>query len=212
MSLFLRDKTHQHLEKFHHSITKSLQGKGLTLADGQDIFNCVLEDYPELAHYLADDADIVHFVDFERGVSKIANEADSTLMAAERQAVAHLRKVPVGEEEAEQEAQTPEANKNMTYFEELRLRKKHRSEPQEYIDVGIVQSTSCSIEHLFSDSKHILTDQRKNMSPILFEAILYLKKNRNLWNAETVAKALNRNDDQIRNVELDDDVYYEVEE
>jgi hypothetical protein len=95
-------------------------------------------------------------------------------------------------------------------FEELRLRKKRRCEPQEYIDVGIIQSTSCSIERIFSDSKHILTDQRKNMSPILFEAILYLKKNRSLWSAETVAKALKRKDD--RNVELDEDMYYEVEE
>lgn len=127
--------------------------------------------------------------------------------------MAHLWKVPVGEEEAEQEAQTPEgANKNMTYFEELRLCKTLWSEPQEYIDIGIVQSTSCSIERLFSDSKYILTDQRKSMSPILFEAIIYLKKNRYLWNAETVAKALKRKDDQIQDMELDDDMYYEVEE
>jgi hypothetical protein len=50
------------------------------------------------------------------------------------------------------------------------------------------------------------------MSPILFEAILYLKKNHRLWNAETVAKALRRKDDEIRNLELDDDMHYEVEE
>jgi hypothetical protein len=100
---------------------------------------------------------------------------------------------------------------NITYFEELRLRKKRRSEPQEYIDIGIVQSTSCSIERLFSDSKHILTDQRKNMSPVLFEAILYLKRNRSLWNAETVAKALKRKDEDVRNLVLDDDMFYELE-
>jgi hypothetical protein len=130
---------------------------------------------------------------------------------AERGAVAHLRKAPpVNDEEVEQEVETLDGKENITYFEELRLRKKRRCEPQEYIDVGIIQSTSCSIERIFSDSKHILTDQRKNMSPILFEAILYLKKNRSLWSAETVAKALKRKDD--RNVELDEDMYYEVEE
>ena len=49
------------------------------------------------------------------------------------------------------------------------------------------------------------------MSLILFEAILYLKRNRTLWNAETVAKALRRKDDEIRILDLDDDMYYEVE-
>jgi hypothetical protein len=131
------------------------------LAEGRDIFNGVLEDY--LGHYLADNADIVHCVDFERGVCKVASGADCTLTAAERRAVAHLRKAPtVNDEEVEQEVETPEDKENITYYEELRLRKKRRCEPQEYIDVEIVQSTSCSIERIFSDSKYVLTDQRKN--------------------------------------------------
>jgi hypothetical protein len=203
-------RAYKHLEKFH-SITVSLQEKGLTLAEGRDIFNGVLEDYLDLSHYLADNADIVHCVDFERGVYKLASGADSTLTVAERGAVAHLRKAPpVNDEEVEQEVKTLDDKENITYFEELHLRKKRRCEPQEYIDVGIIQSTSCSIERIFSDSKHILTDQRKNMSSILFEAILYLKKNHSLWSAEMVAKALKCEDD--RNVELDEDMYYEVEE
>jgi hypothetical protein len=203
-------RSYDQLEKFHN-ITKSLQEKGLSLAEGREIFNGVLEDYPDLTHYLADDSAIVHCVDFERGVCKIANGAHSTLTAAERQAVAHLRKFPVSEEEVP-EGQTLQANPKMTYFEELRLRKKRRNEPQEYINVQIVQSTSCSIERLFSDSKYILTDYRKSMSPILFQAILFLKKNKYLWNAETVAKALHRKDDETQDLQLDDDMYYEVEE
>jgi hypothetical protein len=196
------------LEKFQ-SISISLQERGLTLADGRDIFNGVLEEYPKLRHYLADDADIVHSINFERGVYKLAI-AETTLSAVERQAVNHLRRDGHENEEDEDQVETP-ADANLTYFEELCLRKKRRCEPQEYIDVGIVQSTSCSIERLFSDSKHILTDQRKNMSPILFEAILFLKRNCSLWNAKTVAKALKRKDDEIRNLELDDDMYYETE-
>jgi hypothetical protein len=202
-------RAYKHLERFH-SITISLQEKGLTLADGRDIFNGVLEDYPELSHYLADDADIVHSIDFESGVYKLAIQAEPTLSVAKRQAVNHLRKGgDVANEEDKEQAET--AEDNLTYSEQIRLRKKRRCEPQEYIDVGIIQSTSCSIEHLFSDSKHILTDQRKNMSPILFEAILYLKRNCTLWNAETVAKALRRKDDENGILDLDDDMYYEVE-
>jgi hypothetical protein len=74
-------RAYRHLEKFH-SITISLQEKGLTLAEGRDIFNGVLEDYPNLCHYLADDADIVHSVDFERGIYKLAIGAKTTLSAA----------------------------------------------------------------------------------------------------------------------------------
>jgi hypothetical protein len=202
-------RAYNHLEKFH-SITISLQEKGLTLAEGRDIFNCLLEDYPELSHYLADDADIVHSVDFERAVYKLGTGANSAaLTVAEQHAVNHLRTGSVNEDI---EAEMQEDTTSLTYFEELRRRKKRRSEPQDYIDVKIIQSTSCTIERLFSDSKHILTDQRKSMSPILFEAILYLKKNRSLWTAETVANARRREAGQNQNLELDDDIYYEQEE
>ena len=154
----------------------------------------------------------MHCVDFERGIYKLAIGAETTLSAAERQAVSHLRRGRDHADEDEDEEQVEgRVDDNITYFEELHLQKKRRSESQEYIDIGIVQSTSCSIERLFSDSKHILTDQRKNMSPVLFEAILYLKRNRSLWNAETVAKALKRKDEDVRNLVLDDDMFYELE-
>jgi hypothetical protein len=95
------NRAYKHLEKFH-SITVSFQEKGLTLADGRDIFNCVLEDYPDLSHYLADDTDIVHCVDFEHAVCKLASGNDSALTMAKRQAVAHLLKAPVNEEAGEE--------------------------------------------------------------------------------------------------------------
>jgi hypothetical protein len=79
----VKGRAYKHLKKFH-SITVSLQEKGLTLAEGHNIFNGVLEDYPDLTHYLANDVDIVHCVNFERAVCKLASGTDSALTMAER--------------------------------------------------------------------------------------------------------------------------------
>ena len=45
------------------------------------------------------------------------------------------------------------------------------------------------MERLWSIARYILTDQRANMSPILFETILFLKFNAGLWDPLTVQKA-----------------------
>lgn len=48
-------------------------------------------------------------------------------------------------------------------------------------------------------AKHILTDTRKNTSPMLFEALIFLKVNRSLWDATTVGKAMGRTQEQHKN-------------
>jgi len=47
------------------------------------------------------------------------------------------------------------------------------------------------------------------MSPILFEALLYLKKNVSFWNMQTVAKAMKLKDEELQEqLERDDDRVY----
>ena len=41
-----------------------------------------------------------------------------------------------------------------------------------------------------STSKNIMSDERKNMSPVMFETFLFLHKNNHLWDMEDVAKAI----------------------
>ena len=47
------------------------------------------------------------------------------------------------------------------------------------------------VERLWSIAKHILTESRSATAPILFEAILFLRINRELWNEFTVIEAWN---------------------
>ena len=59
-----------------------------------------------------------------------------------------------------------------------------------YIDLAFVSSTSNTVERLFSMARLILTDYRKSMAPIVFEALLMLKVNHRLWDISDVAKAM----------------------
>ena len=79
---------------------------------------------------------------------------------------------------------------------------------RDYIDVSFIPCTSNACERLFSESKYILTPQRARTSPILFEALLFLKKNDRLWDMKEVVMALKRTL-KAEVTEQDGDDYYE---
>ena len=54
------------------------------------------------------------------------------------------------------------------------------------------EQASVSCKRLVSIAKHILTCVRKSTSPLVFEAILFLKMNRHFWNDVIVGKAMGR--------------------
>ena len=49
--------------------------------------------------------------------------------------------------------------------------------------------TSNIAEQLFSSARHIFSDNRKKMTPVNLEAILFLKANKKLWDAQVVKQA-----------------------
>jgi hypothetical protein len=61
-----------------------------------------------------------------------------------------------------------------------------------YVNLDVIPGTSVNCERLFSLAKHIMTDTRKSATPILFEALLFLKVNYDLWDAYSVGKAMGR--------------------
>ena len=61
-----------------------------------------------------------------------------------------------------------------------------------YVNLDVIPGTSVNCERLFSLAKHIMTDTRKITTPILFEALLLLKVNYDLWDAYSVGKAMGR--------------------
>jgi hypothetical protein len=58
-----------------------------------------------------------------------------------------------------------------------------------YVDLQFLLSTLNVVERLFSLGRLILTD-KKSMSPIVFEVMLYLQKNREYWSVIDVAQAM----------------------
>ena len=61
-----------------------------------------------------------------------------------------------------------------------------------YENFDVIPGTSINCERLFSLAKHIMTDTRKSTTPILFEVLLFLKVNYDLWDAYSVGKAMGR--------------------
>ncbi len=54
-----------------------------------------------------------------------------------------------------------------------------------------VIGSAAEVERLWSVAKHILTESRSGLAPIVFESILFLRFNRELWNEFTVIEAWN---------------------
>ena len=74
---------------------------------------------------------------------------------------------------------------------------KHKKEAKEqgskYVaSIHAVMGTAATVEQVWSQADEVLTKRRSNMSPLLFECILYLKFNRDLWDMDDIAEANRR--------------------
>lgn len=59
-----------------------------------------------------------------------------------------------------------------------------------------VKGSGAEVERLWSHAGHVMTKDRSSMSPLVFEAIMYLKYNRRLWNLTDVVEANKRRKSQ----------------
>ena len=203
------DELNKHLSNFQ-SVTKSLQLKDMSTLQVREVFDGMLEQdqYPEMKNYLSARADIVNNPDFESGLNKILGNAHFSMTPSERDATSLLLNNRIsGWGNAHDESKSE--SENISYFEKIRKRKRCRlsDEQVRYIDCSFCVATSNTVERLFSACKHILTDQRKHMSPIMFEALIFLKVNQKFWDVSMVAMAMKKN--QPRGVERDLDMFYE---
>jgi hypothetical protein len=181
------------LEKFEllEKVTKELQRTGTTPDIARALFDQLIEDFPCMSKYLAADANIVHKKHFDEGLIKILRSNKSMLNLAQTQAVSSLLKETVLDEVIEIQDSEP-----VDYVE--RAIKKHRiigNTRSSYIDCRFLVATTNTVERLFSTSRSIMTYQRSKMSPIMFEAILFLKINRSFWDLKTVISAVKKNDE-----------------
>ncbi len=112
---------------------------------------------------------------------------------SENRATAKLRK---------EEAKMVAENQTYTSVEQrLAKRRKILVADGEYADCRFVLGSSAECERLFSMAQYIFCQNRRSISPIVLESILFLKLNERFWDAGLVSEAINsgctRNNDEI---------------
>ena len=128
---------------------------------------------------------------FLSGVSKIQERKFTSLTDAEKEACAHLKKAeaeaPPGDDVDNDANRIP-----LSMQERIKRRKQETSDNNEdiYMNVDSICGSAAEVERLWSIAKYILTDQRKSMTPQMFEALLFLKINERFWDLALVQKAM----------------------
>ena len=186
----------------HLSCTLKLQEENITLKTSRDLFDRLITDYPAMSHHLAVDANIVHTKEFDSAVLKVLNNKESELSELEKTVISDLENIDA-------DPVILENNNEQLSYAELALRDA-REQPQttsNYIDLNFLPTTSILVERLFSAAKFVLTDCRKSMYPVHFEASLFLKVNRELWSVETLNCMLQTVDEDMDILEEQQDTF-----
>lgn len=85
-------------------------------------------------------------------------------------------------------------------------RRKMISSGGKYRDCSFILGSVATIERLWSIAGNVLMNHRKEMTPIVFEALLFLRTNKQYWNEHTVKEAwrMNKSEAVRRRLEEDD--------
>jgi hypothetical protein len=181
-----------------------LQKEGMSFLEVRELFQEVLEDFPDFKHYLADDANIVEDPLLEKAIVRIIKGLP--LSDEQKQAAARLLKCEAGGDnflpvtdnnQSSDDVTDEDGEPKESYIQNLERHLKQQKTMQSetelaYCNLKMIPGTSVNCERHFSLAKHILTDTRKQTTPALFEALLTLKVNREWWDEYSVAAAMKR--------------------
>lgn len=185
-----------------NAVVVRLQTRLLTLSEGRELIDELIDESetkstvpgshwyrnPLTKEYIASDSRKISDKDFVNAVSKLQKRQANTLTPAER------RKV--------QKFLTPTAasdvDHNLSLAERLKKKSTGIKRKADESDLNKIKTDSCldhviasaaEVERLWSIARYILIDLRAKMAPILLEAILFLRYNRDLWDESTVMEA-----------------------
>ena len=202
-------------------VTKELQHKGIGLQEVREIFDSVLKDNRFKSAFkrtIGPRSVLIKNPAFESALLKLTDDGNARLSDAEADSCQKLL-IQAEDEESEDDTE-PETleevlahrAKKRKLQEEKRKQQKQSgrlSSNRAYRDPSkFICATSNCCERLFSEAKYILVPHRSAMSPILFEALLFLKKNKRFWGLDLVARAMKAKPTSSQ-LERDDDLFYE---
>ena len=113
---------------------------------------------------------------FENGIFKIQEGKKADLSEDEREACRHVLLNTVDDNTV------PDPDNMGDYLESLK--KKPRLEDSDYGNVSIFLGSCAEVERVWSIASYVLTNTQANMTPALFETVLFLKYN---WSFVTLA-------------------------
>jgi hypothetical protein len=209
-------KNHGHLKEIN-AVTVFMQTRLLSLAQCRGaldmMINQIQENKTRLGHVFYGctftasrtlaDSHLAPNADFESGVVKIQNGAENDLTADERVAVESLARV-CDEDDDGDDLAVPTSPVNMQ--ERLRRMNDRGNEKSRYVDCDFIFGSAAEVERLWSVADFILRDQRKAMTPQLFEALIFLKVNKRFWGLNDVCLAMKEAKSAMAEKRIADDI------
>ena len=161
--------------------SKFLQSHDPNIVNMISVRNCfddLITSFPDMAHHLGQNASIVHCPDFETGVLKVL-KGQVKLTQGEKNALKHFEigalshsSAQVMRDDDESSLNETDAQKWVRMAEESKQTKRIQTS---YRPLSHLCPSSIICESLFSDAKHIMTADRRNMDPSTLEMLLFLK-------------------------------------
>ncbi len=128
--------------------------------------------------------------DFETGIAKIQSESEQTMMQAEKRACKAFRKDANLRDESDLTVDSDKEDFFLREFEKAKRQKTNESSGQsDYINCNFIIGSAAVVESIWSMYDAFNSKRHHGMSPITVEMILFLKKNKDLWGIEDVARA-----------------------
>ena len=193
--------------------TKYMQTRKLPLAQCRESLNMLIQDVEEGRNdrnsvmyrcplgkiYISEDAELLRDPLFESGVCKIQNGTTELMTAGEKEACESLLVIDDGNSSGS------DREEEIEYEERLRRRKRQRENPSGYRNCDFILGSAAEVERLWSIATNVLTDERKKMSPLMLEAVLFLRVNCRLWDVQTVKQALHMSQNERIDRKIEED-------
>ena len=196
--------------------TKFLQTKLLSLADGRLCIDRFIERVEKKSIQRGHALEGCTFVPnrikldgplspdkvFESAVVKIQQGREADLTVEEKAAVRHLLKSNfLAAVEAEAASSQPTAPGSPGLLADVyqaisTANDAANKTESDYVNLKFILASAAEVERIWSMAKYILVQQRKGMSPKLFECLIFLKYNRQFWNKRKVAEAYRKAKDK----------------
>lgn len=182
-------------------VTKTLQKTGFTLRECHvelnDLFHVIgcSSNRPDLPlhgcqlgrRYISLDSHLCMNPTFESGVMKLQENCPQDLTDAEKEAISCLKIDTNSGEAVELGVGTDEL---LTMRERHAKRRKVSAIPKRYMPCNFILGSVAEVERVWSMAKHLLGDKRHAMTPLLLEALLFLRFNERIWDEQLVAQAI----------------------